>query len=295
MNISKSEFFKENNILTVKIGSDFTEHSTDEIGHASVLPATLIIIAIDNSNENAIKLATQFIEKVKSDNTCVICICKDLTEDDECGNKIGHPIEIQLEALKSISNTLIIAQDKHTYQEVIDMVLFFYEEVPDMQAELLSHKFENGGFAYYNSLYKQNAWNSESFIDFAIFDSLFTCPLYMAKEVFFSLECGNEFVMTKDNNIGDQGIIMSYLEDYLNPKVLLNSGVTQNEDMPPFAINARFLFCQFGDECFVFDENGSLQYPQAADKHLMKRIDRMLQLPFHNKNKRKKYEEEFDK
>ena len=294
MNIKKSNFAEDDGILIVNIGGDINEEFLNSIFERDTSKVHLAIIATDNSFKDALEYTTKAIEELKKSNICIISIFKDLTEDDEDGNKTEPPIELQLWDLKEKVNTLVIAQKGHTYQEVIGMILSFFEEVPDMQAELLAHKFEHGGFSYYNSKYRPDAWNSEALMDYAIFDSMFTCPLYMAGEVFCKIEGGSEFKMTENNDLGDQGIMLSYLEDYLAPGVLLNSAINQDKELLPFAINVQLLFSKFGDECFDFDENGSSHYPESPDKRLRKRIDRMLQMPFHNNKKRKLYEKSFD-
>lgn len=290
MNIKESTVIERDGIIIVEIGADISEAFINNIYEKYMSEVKLAIIATDNSFDNTIRCTTKLSSKIHKSGICVINIVKDLTKEDKYGNKSESPIEIQLKNLKENVNTLIIAQEGREYQEIIELILSFFEEVPDMQAELLAHKFADGGFSYYNSYYRPDAWNSEAHMDYIIFDSMFTCPLYMAGEVFCKIKGGGEFKMTENNDLGDQGIMLSYLKDYLAPSVLLNSGVSKNPELLPFAINVQLLFSKFGDECFVFDENGSSQYPQSPDVHLRKRIDRLLQIPFHNKEKLKRYE-----
>lgn len=292
----KSKFEIANDILKVYLEQDAGDSFVQEICNMPSLPLAIISInniSIDNEYcEKAVSCAVSLASKLKRKGACVICICQDHTEIDEEGNRNEEPIEIQLRELKENSNTLIIAQRSRDNKDIINMLLSFFADAPN-QTELLVKKFSNAGYAYYNSYYRPDALNSEAHIDYIVFDSLFICPVYLSKEVFCCIEGGGEFILDNGDSMGDEGIMTSYLSDYLQTdNVYCN--VWKNPDLLPCAINTQLLFCGFSEKDFAFNEEGVSQYVDTTDKKLNKRIKRMLTIPFHNKAKAKRYDQWLD-
>lgn len=292
----KSKFEIANDILKVYLEQDAGDSFVQEICNMPSLPLAIISInniSIDNEYyENTVSCAVSLASKLKNNGTCVICICQDHTDVDDDGNKTEDPIEIQLRELKGNSNTLIIAQRSRDSKDIINMLLAFFADAPN-QTALLIDKFSNGGYAYYNGYYRPDALNSEAHMDYIVFDSLFICPIYLSKEVFCCIEGGGEFVLDAGDSMGDEGIMTSYLSDYLQTdKVYCN--VWKNPDLLPCAINTQLLFCGFSAKDFAFNEEGVSQYVDSADEKLNKRIKRMLTIPFHNKAKAKRYDQWLD-
>lgn len=184
---------------------------------------------------------------------------------------------------------LVIGRYKHTYQEIEDMIHSLFSDVCEDEFGLLTHKLKKIGFAYYNSNYREDAWDSHTFIDFTLFDSMFCCPIYVAKYVFYNIVGGSEFGISTKNKLQDEGIILSYLKEHLHPKSIVSTSVYKSEKIAPYAIKVQLLFCKFDEQHFVFNENGSWQSPVAEDEQLRNRISRLIQIPFHNNAKRKKY------
>lgn len=189
MNIKSSKITVKDNILMARIGADVNNDIFNELKNVNMSSIYLSIISIDNSFENTIDYANNFIELLNNHDICNIGICKDWTEEDENGYKTEPPIEIQLKLLKDKVDMLVIGRDKHTYQEIEDMVLSLFCDVCDDELGLLIHKLKKVGFAYYNSNYEE-AWDSHAFIDFILFDSMFCCPIYVAKDVFCNIVGG---------------------------------------------------------------------------------------------------------
>ena len=102
MNIKKSNFTEEDGILIVNIGGDINGEFLNSIFETDISKVHLAIIATDNSFKGALEYTTKVIEELKKANICIISIFKDLTEDDEDGNKTEPPIELQLWDLKQI-------------------------------------------------------------------------------------------------------------------------------------------------------------------------------------------------
>ncbi len=292
----KSKFEIANDILKVYLEQDAGDSFVQEICNMPSLP--LAIISINNisiENEyykNTVSCAVSLASALKRKGTCVICICQDHTKIDAEGNKNEDPIEIQLRELKENSNTLIIAQRGDENKDIVSMLLSFFADASN-QTEMLFEKFSDGGYAYYNDYYRPDALNSEAHIDYIIFDSLFICPIYLSKQVFCCIEGGGEFLLDNGDSMGDEGIMTSYLSDYLQTDTVY-CNVWKNPDLLPCAINTQLLFCGFSEKDFAFNEEGVSQYVDAADKKLNKRIKRMLTIPFHNKAKAERYDQWLD-
>lgn len=292
----RSTFDIAHNILKVYLEQDAGDSFIQGICNMPSLPLAIISInniSIDNEHcEKAVSCAVSLASVLKRKGTCVICICQDHTEIDKKGNKKEAPIEIKLRELKENSNTLIIAQRSHESKNIINMLLSFFADASN-QTELLIDKFSNGGYAYYNDYYRPDALNSEAHMDYIVVDSLFICPIYLSKEVFCCIEGGREFVLDAGDSMGDEGIMTSYLSDYLQTdKVYCN--VWKNPNLLPCAINTQLLFCGFCEKDFAFNEKWVSQYVDSADEKLNKRIKRMLTIPFHNKTKAKRYDQWLD-
>lgn len=302
MNILKSTVTQNNDILVIKVGEDADEGFVQEVGAYAKSGINLSLIAIDNTFANTMALSLKIALSMKEKAIGVIGICWDLTEDDENGNKTELPIELQLAELKSNMDAIIILKDNDMHEnkfafghdEVIEMLLTFYKDNSHKQGEKIAKNFKDTGFAYYNSKYREDAWNSEALMDYTIFDTMFKCPLYVANQALCLLEGGYEFAFLEGNDLGDEGIMTSYLEDYLSPQANVNVVSSHVDSMPPFSIKVKLLVFDIEDEYFIFNESGSWQYPNATDERLGKRIDRMMQLPFHNNDKRKKYKSSID-
>lgn len=278
-----SNFEILDNILIVNMEEDTNALFVQDVSKNSAFP--LAIISIDNEYDSVVSCAIELANKLQNRATCVICICQDsIKETDKEGDKFEAPIEIQLKELKEKCNTIIIAQKiRGVKTDIINMLLSFFDDAPD-KAKLLAEKFNNGGFAYYNSYYSSDVYNCEAHMDYLLFDSLFICPIYLSEEVFCSIEGGGAFELDKVDSMGDEGIMASYLSDYLQTDKI-HFKMWKNSDLLPYAINTQLLFCGFNEEDFAFDDNGISHYVEATDSKLNNRIKRMLTLPFQNKEK----------
>lgn len=297
MNILKSTVSQNNDILIIKVGKDANADFFQHVS-ACVNPGIkLSLIAIDNTFPNILELSLKIALYMNKKGMGVIGICWDLTEDDENGNSTEPPIEIQLSKLKDNMDAVIILRDNDISQnefsfghgEVVEMLLAFYKDDPTNRGEKIAKAFKNTGFAYYNLQYREDAWNSEALMDYTIFDTMFKCSLYVAKQAFCLLEGGSEFTFSEGNDLGDEGIMTSYLEDYLSPQAKINVIASRVDSMPAFAVTVRLLVFDIDEKHYVFNDSGSWQYPATDNERLGRRIDRMMQLPFHNNIKRKKY------
>lgn len=277
----KPNYIEQNNILIVEITALVDEAFISEVCRNKSAETNVAIVEIENSNENALFHATALIELLKETDMCVICICKDKEEVDENGNRKNVSLELQLRELKDKVDLLIITQDKHDYQDVIHMLLTCDQTSRGVESctisEILYDRFRNAGFAYYNCIYAEEEWNSRTLMNFAMFDSMFICPIYKAKDVFLQIEAGDEFQISENNELNDEGIILGDLEDHLQENCNLNSWWDIYETMSPFAIKLQFLFWNFDKSVFVFDEKYTWQYPKAENKSLEKRIERLMQ------------------
>ena len=282
----RSGFGIHNGVLIGCIGQDADDPFIENLCRSAEAP--LAILAIDNAYESALQYAEKAASLLRAGNICTVCICRDLTEIDENGHTCGIPPELQLQPLKNTVNTLIIVQNrKRAYDFVTDMLLSLHGEEPD-QAEFLAEKLCNGGYAYYNSCFRQDTYNTELLMEHALFDSLFICPFYLSRQVLCTVETGDGFKMDTEKSMGDEGIMASCLSDHLQTENL-HFTVQKNQYLPTLVTGIHLLFCGFDAEDFGYDENGTAHYIDAGDPKLKKRIDRMLTVPFLTKEKQKQH------
>lgn len=289
--IKHSSFYEENGICIVKVGADVYHAFITKVLDAISAEAVLAIVVADNSFNHVVGYTTILSEKIKAKGICVVCILKELPKMIVGEYRVEDEIEMQLEKVKESSNTLIITKKEHTFQEVTDVVLCFYKKIPDIQAELLAERFSNGGFSYYITHYCEATINLSSFVERLILYSLRSCPVYMAKQVFCSIVGGSEFLPMQDGEWGDQGILLSYLQDYLDENVLLISETEKNGNFPSFGIKMQMIIGQLGERYPFYDAHKDFSYPVPTDKRLWKRIRRIWEMTSLDINKkREKYD-----
>lgn len=291
MSEKTSTFSKQNGILIAEQTADANDAFVDSIFQSDLGELDLVVLAMDRGDDGKVlACAEKIAERAQALSLCTIAILGSVSDDEEAENKEAVPIEIRLKELKEKVNTFIIAKEGHSAQKVIDMLLSLYRESPETQGKLLAQKFKNGGFSYYNAQYRPDAWNAYALMDYTVFDSMFLCPIFTAGEVFCVINAGKEFAMTQGDELGDEGLVISFLEDYLSTEAQLNTKVIKNDEMAEYAVDIQLLFGHFGEEVFDFDEKGNWRYPKTNDKRLENRVSRLLQLPFHNNRKRKRHE-----
>ena len=242
------------------------------------------VLSFCNKADKALFNAIQLAKDLRAHNVCVVSICEDTTTFDEKGNSNELPIEIQLRELKKASNTLIITQKGEHNIEQANQMVFSIHANEDGQANILAKMFENGGYAYYNSYKKAVVKNPEAHIGSLLFDSMFQCPFYLSKKVFCRIEGGEALKLENEDDMGDEGIIKSYLADYLETDQIYCRARKYSED-PALSLEVKILFCGLEEADFAFDENGVAAYRESGDIKLRKRIKRMLSLPFYCKKK----------
>ncbi|WP_455655167.1 hypothetical protein [Phascolarctobacterium sp.] len=145
-------------------------------------------------------------------------------------------------------------------------------------------------FAYYAKTF-YNKWDVQGAVDFAVFNLFFVCPFFVAKDIFLIVKHGSGFYSEKTKNgAGDDGIICSYIEDYIDREAKLHSVFQEIEGYGPFDISIEFLVTGFSKDCFIFDEDNAWQYPEVQDVHRANRINRKLSTPFKMLDKKIEYE-----
>ncbi len=251
---------------------------------------SLVIVAIDTAGQENIVQAEKFLDKIKNQNACTIVICQ------RCDNEVIS-VESKLTSLSNKADSAIVINEDIVYEEVIEFLIQLYMNKSDEQGrEDIIDKFSNSGFAYYNYHYSEDDWNAESFASFAVFDTMFRCPLYAAKNVFCMIAYGTAFKLKEnDSDIGDDEIIFSYIEDYMDPHAKLNGYLFQSEKYLPYTIGMQILALGFDTNKIIVDDSGCKHYPEFKSNRLKNRTNRLLKTPFHNKNKLKEYEEHKNK
>ncbi len=288
---------KENEeVLLVGIGDAAIQALTNEINMVlngvefektdKLKGDSLVIVAIDTAFQENIMHAERILDLIKTQNVCTVAICP------HCDNE-DIPAESKLRSLSSRADAVIVVKKDIVYEEVIEFLLQLYLNESNIQErkDIIS-RFSNSGFAYYNYHYSDDEWDIGSFASFAVFDTMFYCPLYAAENVICMLAYGTAFKLKEnDSDIGDDEIIFSYIEDYMNQEAKLKRFLFQPKKYAPYTVGLQILALGFGNDKIIIDDLGCKQYPEFRSARLENRVNRLLKTPFHNKKKLKEYEE----
>lgn len=265
----------------------------------------LIVLSFEIEDDYVLEIAKKIIRSLKKRALCIVGVCIDIDhiEKDPYGKVIPTnkaPIEIANSDLLTILDALVISQldyfkkgtsTTEIFCEIAYMLIdiYFQTKDPDTRSDLLS-RIKNSGFAYYSSK-KSVQWNIQIAINQFLFESLFVCPFYVAEQVLFSYSYGAGFEIAEGLNLGDDEIILTYMEDHMDSEAVLTSFPILNPKLSDYEIEFRSLFLGFGDKTSIFNEHYVAQYPKSDDKRLNNRINRMLQSPFYLKRKYENYQE----
>ena len=218
---------------------------------------------------------------LKGQGIFTVLLCKDMQGDGEV------PSEVVLKPLCEQVDMLLLLQEEQSFSDaeafLIGILCYGNEKVDEDRLKSLI----NSGFAYYTGVVREREWDILSPMDFAIFDSLFRCPIYTANAVFMGLYGGEEFTdLPRDKS--DAGLMKNYLKDYIKEGALKLAVYDHPKEKAPFDIEVNLLFTRLDEDAFSFNEENQWVYPKAENQVLQAHIDRKLCLPFRNMERQKK-------